>query len=54
MSTRTSQRHLAIAQRQTLKALGYTDREIQTFAQLFTTTDRDDRIVCATDQETTR
>ncbi len=53
MSTRTSQRRLVIAQRQTLKALGYDNQEIQTFAQLFTTTERDDRIVCATDQETT-
>ncbi len=35
MSTRTSPRRLAIRQRQTLKSLGYDDREIQAFARIF-------------------
>jgi hypothetical protein len=57
MSTRTSQRRLAIQQRRTLKDRGYTDREIQAFAQLFKTQPTDDpdhRYVCAADKEPDR
>ncbi len=35
MSIRTSQRRLAIKQRQHLKALGYDERDIELFAQIF-------------------
>ncbi len=35
MSTKTNPRRLAVKQRQTLKALGYDDREIELFARIF-------------------
>ncbi len=35
VSTKTTQRRLAIKQRQHLKALGYDDQQIQAFAQIF-------------------
>lgn len=41
MSTKTSQRTVAIKQRQHLKRDGFTDHEIQVFAQLMTTTPTD-------------
>ncbi len=37
MSPRVDQRDLAKRQRRTLKQLGYDDREIQVFAQIFKT-----------------
>ncbi len=51
MSTRTSRRRLAVKQRQTLKALGYDDHDIETFAQIFdTTTAEPAGLGCAADQ----
>ncbi len=37
MSTKTTQRRLAIKQRQQLKALGYDERDIKLFARIFKT-----------------
>lgn len=55
VSTRTTQRRAATRQRQTLKTLGYTDQQIQAFAQIFKPADAPDhRIVCAVADEATR
>lgn len=56
MSTKTSPRRVAIRQRQTLKSLGYDDREIQAFARIFqpAAEQADPRFTCAADEEDQR
>jgi hypothetical protein len=51
MNPKVNHRRLAVQQRQHLKQLGYTNREIQAFAQIFTSPDTHEHagLGCAAD-----
>jgi hypothetical protein len=52
VSTKTTQRRLAIKQRQHLKTLGYDDRQIEAFAQLFKPAEQPDPTLPPCEQPT--
>lgn len=57
VSIKTNPRRLAVKQRQTLKSLGYDDREIELFALIFKTSDEpadDPRFTCADEADQAR